>query len=105
MSTHRIRLRGFWTAQPLDNGLICWSRSFGAPTFRAANETVWLIAEQLTTELPVVLNSVSLGLLKPSAPAVDITRLLQPRNRVEVMSATPIEVMFLEIRAGHESAI
>ncbi len=82
---HVIRLRGHWQPSADGSGRF---RAFGRPARLSPQERVWLVVGQLSPGAAVALNGHRLGTTDDSGTfAADITPLLAPRNRLEVLPA------------------
>lgn len=117
MEPHRIRLRGPWECQALSRagggavpgpmrmtlpcrwdegglpdfaGLVRFTRRFGLPTNLDPTEQVWLVFEGVDASARVTLNANLLGVHAGAEPfEFEITRLLQPRNELQVEVESP----------------
>jgi hypothetical protein len=118
VDAHRIRLRGPWECQPLSRtdggpvpgplrmslpsrwdegglrdfaGRVRFTRRFGLPTNLDASEQVWLLFEGIEGAAVVTLNGVRLGVHEVANEPFefDITRLLRPRNELQVEVESP----------------
>ncbi len=91
MSTHRIRLRGFWVVAPVEGGT-SHTRNFGAPRSVGPGETVWITCEDAPGPVQVFLTGVEVGRTSESGPfAFEVTDRLQPRNELRILVASPVE--------------
>ena len=79
---HRIRLGPPWQVATLEDGRSRHARRFGRPRTIDSTETVWLVVESLPLGGEVFLNEVPLEITDPFA--VEISRLLNPRNEVAI---------------------
>lgn len=108
--THRIRLRGPWNAQPLDQdcsvapgetirvvtfpatisealggiaGRFRFSRRFGQPTGLGDSQVVWLEIEAVA-DGTAALNDFPLGILTRGVQRFDVTRRLRDGNQLDI---------------------
>ena len=103
---HRIRLRGPWECAPLEgpparrvilpcrwleagladfHGVARFTRAFGYPGNIDDSEHVWLTCDGVTGCTDVHLNGQLLPTQKNSTFAFDVTKILTPRNRLDVL--------------------
>lgn len=99
MTSHRIRLRGFWTSTALPDGRQSWSRKFGKPRTLEPHETAWLTADILPSEAELYLNDEYLGQAGPAGCTWNVTHRLRPRNEVRIFLHGEIHELFLDIHA------
>lgn len=97
-SPHVIRLRGFWTAEPLPDGRTRHTRRFGRPGHLSAGETVYVTAD-LPAGARVTVNGVVVGETVASGPAAfQVSGELLARNELAVEAAGDFGEAGLEIR-------
>ncbi len=95
---HAIRLRGFWTAEPLEGGRTRHTRRFGRPGRFSDGETVYVTAD-LPAGARVMVNGVLIGEMIAAGPAAfHIAGELRPRNELAVDVAGELGEVGLEIR-------
>ena len=80
---HTIRLRGPWEREPHEGGQVRYARRFHLPTGLDSGERVWLVIEVADGE--VSLNGQLLG---SATGQFDVTRMLEPTNRLVVTAAS-----------------
>jgi len=97
--SHRIRLRGFWTATPLEDGRTRWVRKFGQPRSLDTNESAWLTADRLPAPATVYLNGELIGTVNESGFTIEVTGKLLPRNEVSLELSGEVEELFLDIHS------
>lgn len=104
MSVHRIRLRGFWEATPLDGGRTRHVRRFGKPRTLDPGETAWVVSDAVPGPATVFLNGEEVGRAEAGPFAFEVTARLRTRNELAI-EGEPGEVV-LEIRgpAGQPDA-
>jgi hypothetical protein len=99
MSTHRIRLRGFWETTPLDGGRTRHVRRFGRPRTLDAGETAWVACDAVPGPAVVYLNGELIGLAETGPFAFEVTLRLGQRNELAVETTDgPLGEVALEIR-------
>jgi len=95
---HAIRLRGFWTAEPLPDGRTRHTRRFGRPGTLSDDEVVYVTAD-LPAGARVLVNGVLIGeAIADGAAAFLIGGPLQLRNELAVELAGELGGVGLEIR-------
>lgn len=115
MNRHRIRLRKPWQEDATERGLR-WRRRFGQPSGLTASDTVWLVTEDASLALSVVLNNDVLGAvaLRPASIRFDVTGRLRVRNELVLLAegggqavppgaSEPPAAVYLEIVSGGEN--
>ena len=97
---HRIRLGPPWQVTTLEDGRSRHARRFGRPRTIDSMETVWLVVESLPVGCEVFVNEVPFVITDPFA--VEITRLLNPRNEVAIhlLDGALLGAVALEIRTA-----
>jgi hypothetical protein len=116
MYPHRIRLRGPWECTPtgeeprrisvpsrfadsVDTAILL-TRKFGYPGRIDADERVWLTAEQVTGLASFTLNGQLLGTAQDGRFEADVTAILGPRNRLEILlQGRGLGEVAMEVRA------
>jgi hypothetical protein len=95
--SHRIQLRGFWTAIELGPSRVRHARRFGRPRTLDPEETAWIVCDESPSPGLVSLNGEPLGQADRGQPfAFDVTARLQLRNELWI-DGVPGDVT-LEIR-------
>jgi hypothetical protein len=97
--SHRIRLRGFWTATSLEDGRTRWVRKFGQPRSLDPAESAWLTADRLPSSATVYLNGQLIGTVTESGFTIEVTGKLLPRNEVCLELSGEVEELFLDIHS------
>lgn len=83
---YRIRLRGFWTVEPLPDGTFRHRRSFGKPRTLDPNERAYLVIDVLPTDATISINGLTLSTGSAGqAWSHDVTEQLQARNEVAIV--------------------
>ena len=97
---HRIRLGPPWQVTTLEDDRSRHARRFGRPRTIDSTETVWLVVESLPMGCEVFLNEAPFDITDPFA--VEITRLLNPRNEVAIHmpDGASMGAVALEIRTA-----
>ncbi len=97
---HRIRLGPPWQVTTLEDGRSRHARRFGWPRTIDSAETIWLVVESLPVGCEVFVNEVPFEITDPFA--VEVTRLLNPRNEVEFLLpvGASMGAVALEIRTA-----
>ena len=84
MSVHRIRLRGFWEATPLDGGRTRHVRRFGKPRTLDPDETAWVVCDAAAGPATVFLNGEEIGRAEAGPFAFEVTARLRTRNELAI---------------------
>ena len=100
---HTIRLRGAWeTTHAPDAAHTRHARNFGRPRTLDPNERLWLVCARVPAATEVLINDLLVATFPAGPLAADITHLLQPRNTVALVVASPepIGEVALEVRTA-----
>jgi len=85
---HSIRLRGAWVTS-VEGERTCHTRNFGWPRPLDPGDQLWLVCSHIPGQADVLLNGEPIAVVATAGPfAVEITKVVQPRNAVVFAVAT-----------------